>query len=149
MNNLLQALMHLTSDQKMLSDLEKLGFSLDKLHNTIAQIQELAETDPEPYASMPEYPLQPHLGTRVLDTFEAKRLTKRAQNLIFKLEQIGILTPQTRELVIDQAIHLEVHPVFPSHVKWVVLAILAKQPDKIRTAYMERLLLNEKREQIH
>jgi Smg protein len=156
MNNLLQALMYfferiqtdqpiLPNDEQIALDLKEMGFPMDKLHDTISHIQEWSDSE----ELIKEYPLQPHSGTRVFEPFEAARLTQKAQNIILVLERTGILTPETREQIIDQAVHLEAHPVYPAHIKWIALMVLSKQSDKIPAAYMERLMLHEKKELPH
>lgn len=156
MNHLLQVLMyffekiqtekpHLPSDKQVASDLKKLGLSLEKINHTINCIQNLADSVP----LIGDYTLQPHEGDRVFDAFESTRLTRQSRSLILKLEQIGILNSETREHIIEQALRLETHPISTSHVKWIALMVLSEQPDKIPVAYMERLLLTEKKEQLH
>lgn len=156
MNNLLQALMYfleriesqqstLPEDEQITFGLKELGFPIETPPDTASRGRIRSDTEDD----IPEYPLQPHAGTRIFDAMESTRLTKNAQNFILILERAQILTPETREQIIDHSLYLEVHPVYPAHVKWVTFMVLSRQSDKIPAAYMERLLAYEENEQLH
>jgi uncharacterized protein Smg (DUF494 family) len=127
----------LPDDKQIAFDLKELGFSIEKLQDALAELQV------SPSISIPDYPLQPHTGIRVFHASEMARLTKSAQDLIMLLERTQILTSETREQIIDHALNLEAHPIFPGHIKWIALMVLSKQSDKTPAAYMERLLAYE------
>ena len=46
------------------------------------------------------------------------------------LEQLGILDPVTREVVIDRIMALDSREVDLPRIRWVVLMVLFSQPDK-------------------
>jgi Smg protein len=60
------------------------------------------------------------------------------------LEQIGILSPEQRELLIDRLMALGNDDVDIEQIKWVVLMVLFSQPGQ-ETAYarMEDLVFDE------
>jgi uncharacterized protein Smg (DUF494 family) len=154
MNELLQALMHflekIESQQSTLPDHEQITFGLRALGLPIEpNTRSGRRIRPDTEDNIPEYPLQPHAGTRIFDATETTRLTKNAQNFILILERAQILTPETREQVIDHSLYLEVHPVYPEHVKWITLMVLSRQSDKAPAAYIERLLTYEENERLH
>lgn len=66
------------------------------------------------------------------------------------LEQIGILSPAQRELVIDRVMALGSEEVDIEQIKWVVLMILFSQPGQ-ETAYarMEDLVFEDRVSSAH
>lgn len=61
---------------------------------------------------------------------EAERLGVEGQGLLFYLEQINILDPVTREIVIDRIMALDPRDIDQGRIKWVVLMVLFSQPEK-------------------
>ncbi len=61
---------------------------------------------------------------------EKKRLGVEGQGLLLHLEQINILDPATREIVIDRIMALDPREVDLGRIRWVVLMALFNQPDK-------------------
>jgi Smg protein len=61
------------------------------------------------------------------------------------LEQIGILSPHQRELVIDRMMALDCEEIDVDDIKWVVLMVLFSQPGE-ETAYarMEDLVFEDR-----
>ena len=66
--------------------------------------------------------------TRVFDRFEQERLDSSCRGYLMHLEQIGILSPTQRELVIDRLLALEATDIDIEQVKWVVMMLLFSQP---------------------
>ena len=61
---------------------------------------------------------------------EIERLTVESRGFLLYLEQIGILDPITREVVIDRIMALDPREVDMGRIKWVVLMVLFNQPNK-------------------
>lgn len=61
---------------------------------------------------------------------ETERLTVENRGFLLYLEQIGILDPIAREVVIDRIMALDPREVDVGRIKWVVLMVLFNQPDK-------------------
>ncbi len=96
-----------------------------------------------------EYPLQAQHGTRVLSDFEISRMDKYCQALLINLEQSGVLTPVTRELVLDQLLQLSPKEITPTNIQWIVLMVLDQQSDEFFSACIERLLVQANRNHLH
>ena len=66
------------------------------------------------------------------------------------LEQIGILSPDQRELVIDRVMALDSEEIDVEQIKWVVLMVLFSQPGQ-ETAYarMEDLVFEDRVSEAH
>lgn len=61
---------------------------------------------------------------------ECERLSAECRGFLLYLEQVGILDPLSREVVIDRLVALDVGEVDLSRVRWVVLMALFNQPEK-------------------
>jgi Smg protein len=65
---------------------------------------------------------------RVFDPAEQERLDAASRGYLLKLEQIGILKPAQREIVIDRLLALDSEEIDVEQTKWVVLMVLFSQP---------------------
>lgn len=70
---------------------------------------------------------------RVYAPQEAEKLSVECRGFLLHLEQLGILTPQSRELVIERLLALE-DEVDLERVKWVCLLVLINQPGEEESA---------------
>ena len=78
---------------------------------------------------------------RVYDAAEQERLDARARGYLLHLEQIGILQPAQRELVIDRLFALDHDEIDVEQTKWVVMMVLFSQPGQQEAyAQMEDLV---------
>ncbi|MEX0374772.1 DUF494 family protein [Spiribacter pallidus] len=111
------------------------GFTRSRVHDALNWIDALAE-----HRSMPELGHGP-TALRVYTPAETMRLDADCQGFILYLEQIGILTPGNREVVIDRLMALDEGPIDLDTLKWVVLMVLFSQPGQEEAcAWMENLL---------
>lgn len=79
---------------------------------------------------------------RVYTREEAYTLTPEIMGFLLFLEQVGILNPITRELVIDRLMAIDDQDIDLPQVKWVTLLVLFNQPDEeAALACMENLVL--------
>ncbi len=89
-------------------------------------------------------------GTRVFSEMELSRLDAACRGYIMYLEQVGILSPPQRELVIDRLLALESADIDVEQIKWVVLMVLFSQPgQELAYARMEDLVFDEDTGSIH
>jgi Smg protein len=65
---------------------------------------------------------------RVYDRGEQERLDSPSRGYLLHLEQIGILPPPQRELVIDRLLALDSEEIDIEQIKWVVMMVLFSQP---------------------
>jgi Smg protein len=87
---------------------------------------------------------------RVFDSFEQERLDARARGYLLHLEQIGILPPAQRELVIDRLLALGDEEIDIEQIKWVVMMVLFSQPGQQEAyAQMEDLVLADDSAWLH
>jgi len=89
-------------------------------------------------------------GTRIYNDLETERLDSGCRGFITYLEQIGILSPPQREILIDRLLALETQDIDVEQIKWVVLMVLFSQPgQEIAYARMEDLVFEEGDSQLH
>ncbi len=89
-------------------------------------------------------------GTRIYNEFEQERLDAACRGYIIYLEQIGILSPPQRELLVDRLLALETRDIDVEQIKWVVLMVLFSQPgQELAYARMEDLVFEESAGSIH
>ncbi len=78
---------------------------------------------------------------RIFAPQEMERLDVDCRGLIIQLEQSGILSPNSRELVIDRLLALDEPVLTVDNLKWVVLMVLFSQPEEeVAFAQMENLI---------
>ena len=89
-------------------------------------------------------------GTRFFNEFEHERLDVHCRGYIMYLEQIGILSPPQREILVDRLLALETPDIDVEQIKWVVLMVLFSQPgQELAYARMEDLVFEENTGAVH
>jgi len=87
---------------------------------------------------------------RIYDTAEMGRLDAGCRGYLMHLEQVGILSPAQREIVIDRLMALDDEEIDVEQIKWVALMVLFSQPGhEAAYARMEDLVFEEEAGQIH
>mgnify|MGYP001816288958 FL=1 len=91
-----------------------------------------------------DYGHQTRHGTRIFNDFEQERLDSSCRGYVTYLEQIGILSPPQREILVDRLLALETPDIDVDQIKWVVLMVLFSQPgQELAYARMEDLVVEE------
>jgi Smg protein len=84
------------------------------------------------------------VSIRIYDGAELERFDAISRGYLLHLEQVGILPPAQRELVIDRLLALESDEVDVEQIKWVVMMVLFSQPGNEQAyAQMEDLVFAE------
>ncbi len=126
-------------------ELIKAGFGDTEIDRALDWLDGLAENHSERIFN----PQTEH-GTRVYNDLELDRLDTNCRGFIVYLEQIGILTPPQRELLIDRLLALETPDIDVEQIKWVVLMVLFSQPgQELAYARMEDLVFEEEQAALH
>lgn len=118
----------LNADQDtIVSELEQAGFTRGEIGRALDwldglnRVQETVQSGPE---------LTSH-AIRHYAAEESERLGVDGRGFLLYLEQLGILDPMTREVVIDRIMALDNREIdVLGRLKWVVLIALFNQPDK-------------------
>jgi Smg protein len=149
-----------TLDRETLTEsLEEAGFSSNEIERAFAWLDELAEQRqqaalsdaPKANTAQPAFPNdEPPRSCRLFSSQEIQRLDLDARGLLLYLENMGVLDPISRELVIDRLMALDADEVSMDDVKWVVLMVLFNQPgQEANFAWMEDLMFDEEGEYRH
>lgn len=117
-------------------ELERAGFGDRAIDRALEWLDGLNLSDATPAA--------PSAGMRIYDTAEVERFDVSSRGYLLHLEQIGILPPAQREIVIDRLLALESDEIDVEQIKWVVMMILFSQPGHEQAyAQMEDLVFAE------
>lgn len=126
-------------------ELIKAGFGDKEIDRALDWLDGLAESHDEAILN----PQTEH-GSRVYNHVEMDRLDVQCRGFILYLEQIGILSPPQRELLVDRLLALETPDVDVDQIKWVVLMVLFSQPgQELAYARMEDLVFEEEHTELH
>lgn len=90
------------------------------------------------------------VAIRIYDRRELDRFDVEARGYLLHLEQLRILAPAQRELVIDRLLALDSGEIDIEHIKWVVMMVLFSQPGHEEAyAQMEDLVFAEEPGWLH
>lgn len=133
-------------DQVVLRDeLLQAGFGELEVDRALDWLEELAATDAQPFANKPA-----QRSVRLFSARELARLDADCRGYIVYLEQVGILNPVQREVILDRLMALDSLDIDVEQVKWVVLMVLFSQPgQEAAFARMEDLVFEEDAGAVH
>ena len=127
------------------SELFQAGFSHREVRKALKWLDELAESRENGDLS-----INGSQSIRVFTVDEADKLSLDSRGFLIFLEQVGVLTPTNRELVIDRLMALDDDEVDQETVKWVVLMVLFNQPGEEEAfACVENLLFDGPIQLVH
>ena len=134
------------ADQNELRDeLSRAGFSDPEIDRALDWLDGLTDHQ----ENLVFYAQTSH-GSRVYNDVEQERLDTSCRGYIAYLEQIGILSPQQREILVDRLLALESADIDVEQIKWVVLMVLFSQPgQELAYARMEDLVFEESTGSVH
>lgn len=126
-------------DQDVLrEELLKAGFGEPEVDSALDWLDGLNETS-APLSGVPG-----DRSIRVYNEVELRRLDIDCRGYLLYLEQVGILSPAQREVVIDRLMALGAGTIDREQVKWVVLMVLFAQPgQEAAFSRMEDLVFEE------
>ncbi|QCI24527.1 DUF494 family protein [Buchnera aphidicola (Muscaphis stroyani)] len=134
--------------ESLTNDLLNIGFQRKDIYNTLRWLKNLSSCKKNIISSID---LNSHqISTRIYTEEECFRLNSDCRGFLLFLEQLEILTLDTREVIIDRIMELDVDRLSLEDLKWIVLIILFNIPG-CETVYrkLENLLFNFKIEVIH
>ncbi|UDG81417.1 Protein Smg [Candidatus Profftia lariciata] len=126
---------------KLTDDLTRVGFAKKDIYNALGWLEKLAimqENNTMPYTACTNTNVM-----RIYTDDEIIRLNSECRGFLLFLEQIKLLTPETREMVIDRVMALDADQLNLEDLEWVVLIVLFNIPGH-EYAYkqMEELLFD-------
>ncbi|HSW69221.1 MAG TPA: DUF494 domain-containing protein [Gammaproteobacteria bacterium] len=110
----------------IVSELEKIGFDRYEIDRALSWLAGLAEIQ----TAVLSGPKLTSLALRHYLPEESERLGVEGKGFLLYLEQLSIIDPITREIVIDRIMALDIREVDVARIRWVVLMVLFNQPDK-------------------
>jgi Smg protein len=133
---------HAPDPDALRDELLEAGFPGKEVTRAFEWLESLAEQPPIGSLSSPSF--------RVFSHQEKSRLDTECRGFLMFLEQSGILTSTSHELVIDRLMALHEDPITLENLKWVVLMILFSQPsEEAAYARMENLVYDAVPEYLH
>jgi Smg protein len=130
-------------------ELLRAGFHQDDIYKALVWLEELATLQQsEQHAAISV--CSTSTSTRVYTAQECERLSLECRGFITFLEQVNVLTTETREMVIDRIMGLETDEFELDDLKWIVLMVLFNVPGN-ENAYtlMEELLYTKEQGILH
>lgn len=89
-------------------------------------------------------------GMRVYADREADKLDSECRGFLLFLEQAGVLTHVSRELVIDRVMALETDEINLEQLKWVILMVLFNMPgEEAAYNWLEDLVMEDAPTYLH
>lgn len=124
--------------QDLHARLREAGFPASEIDRALAWLDRLVSE--EPVAAQ----VGSEAAQRIYTLEEKQRLDVEARGFLVFLEQNGLLTAGTRELVIDRVMELDAEEIDLDQLKWVVLMVLFNQPDdNIAYSRLEEVVMAE------
>jgi len=134
-----------TDHNELRDELSRAGFDDSEIDHALEWLDGLTDNH-----EGRNYNPQTAHGTRIYNDFETDRLNSACRGFITYLEQIGILSPPQREILIDRLLALETPDIDVDQIKWVVLMVLFSQPgQEVAYSRMEDLVFDESETAIH
>jgi len=130
-------------EESLRMELVEAGFSEVEIDKAFLWLEGLSE-------QQGVLPVALNRSLRIYIDNELERLNVECRGFLLFLEQIGVLDPTTRELVIDRVMALETNDIDLDQLKWVVLMVLFNQPGhEAALAWMEDMVFNETHGYLH
>jgi Smg protein len=126
------------------SRLEEMGFHNREIDRAFDWLEDLATIQDGHH-----YPSINARSIRIFSDEEKAVLNSESIEFIMYLEQTGILTSVTRELVLDRVIALD-NELDTEQLKWIVMIVLHSHPGEENAyAWMESLVFDEQVDLMH
>ena len=128
--------------------LEEMGFHNHEINQAFDWLEDLAELqanidDEQKFITIRE------TSVRIYSEQEKKLITQESIGFLNFLEQSGILTSATRELILDRVVALG-QPLDAEQLKWIIMIVLHTHPgEENALALMEDFIFDETIDHIH
>lgn len=99
---------------------------------------------------MPRGDLPTPRTMRLYHASETRKLDRDCRGFLMFLEQTGILTPASRELVIDRVMALDDEQLDLEQLKWIILMVLFNLPgEEAAYSWLEGMVMEESSNYLH
>jgi Smg protein len=118
--------------------LEEMGFHNQEINQAFDWLEDLADLqETQQFLPLSE------TSTRIYSEQEKKLIDLESIGFLHFLEQTNILTPVTRELILDRVVALG-QPLDAEQMKWIIMIVLHADPGEESTlALMENFIFDE------
>ena len=118
--------------------LEEMGFHNHEINQAFDWLEDLADLQ----QTQQFLPLS-ETSTRIYSEQEKKLISLESIGFLHFLEQTNILTPVTRELILDRVVALG-QPLDAEQMKWIIMIVLHADPgEESALALMENFIFDE------
>lgn len=126
-------------------NLHQAGFTSTEINKAFRWLDELAEQKVTPPDAHPS-----SMPMRLHTQEENLRLDTESRGFMLHLQNLGVLTAASREVVLDRVMALENDDVDLEDLKWVILMVLFNQPgQEANYAWIEDLVFYDDEEARH
>lgn len=130
------------------NDLSDIGFQKRDIYNALRWLKNLTCYKNNIFSSLDVSSKQ--ISTRIYTQEESFKLNVDCRGFILFLEQLEILTLETREMIIERIMDLDIQALSLEDLKWIVLIVLFNVPGCEKAYHkLENLLFNFAEEMIH
>ena len=112
----------LTNQDHLEVELIEAGFETHKIERAFQWLESLGER-----RENSAFPAVESRAFRIYSSDEVQKLDMECRGLLLFLEQVGILDPAQREIIIDKVMDLGSDEMNLSELKWVILIVLMNQ----------------------
>jgi Smg protein len=133
-------------DQEALTaELAEAGFARGEIRKAFSWLEGLSQLRAEHTGSATGSHAMRHYTAQ-----EKEKLDPECRGFLLAMERSGVLSPLTREIVIDRTMALETDDIALEQLKWVMLMVLFNQPGQ-ETAYdfLENMVFDEMQGHLH
>lgn len=127
------------NETTLAAHLQQAGFNpelIKRAFHWLAQLTQVAKNLPEIS--------EESTAMRILDPEEREKIDKESWGFLLHLEQLGILDPFSREVILDRLMNLEIENINLHQVKCITLMVLYSQQDHLLALQtLEEIILNE------
>jgi len=124
------------NSDELKTELKEVGFTNSCINKAFDWLDSLALQEESEFKSPKNF--------RIFCAEEIQKLDLECRDFLLFLERLNILTPNTRELVIDRAMAIEESLITIEELKWISLIVLLSQPDdEVAIAHMENIIYQE------
>jgi Smg protein len=138
---------YVSSNQDILkSRLVEAGFAQSEINKAFNWLEDLADQrDCQGTAAS-----QHQHSIRIFSPREEKKIDASCRGLLIYLEQLQVITPATRELVIERALALEADDIDLEKFRWIILMVMFNLPEQENAGgWLEDLVLETLPAQLH
>jgi len=113
-----------SNNSEIAKELAEAGFQTNEVDNAFTWLDELVSLSEKQVEDA-----STEKGIRYYRPREKASIPLEARSLLMRLERSGVLDFNSREIVIDRILALNLTDIDVEHVKWVVMMVLCNQTD--------------------